>query len=72
MVGNLGVETKILKVLADDRRLQLAVAETLTRSLVVIELLYELREPKIDKRLARDLAVVLGKGVAPFAIKRLV
>jgi len=68
VVGDLRVEAEVIKVLADDRRLQLTVAETLTRRLVVVKLLYELVEAELDKSLARDLVVVLGQEVAPFAV----
>jgi hypothetical protein len=69
VVGDVGVEAEILKVLGDDRGLQLAVAETLAGSLVVVEFLDELGEAKAEEGLARDERVELGEGVAPFAAR---
>lgn len=71
MVGNIRVETKVLKMLADDRRLQLAVAETLARSFVIVKLLDQLLKTELEERLARDLTVVLGELAAPFSAARI-
>jgi len=67
VVGDFGIETKILKVLADDGRLELTVSETLARSLMVVELLDELGIAKLEEGLARDVRVVLGEEALPFS-----
>lgn len=68
VVGNLGVETKILKVLGDDLGLELTVTKTLTRRLVIIKLLDELVKAQLNQGLARDLGVVLGQKITPFTV----
>ncbi|GKT42818.1 uncharacterized protein ColSpa_03000 [Colletotrichum spaethianum] len=67
VVGNLGVEAEVLKVLGDDSGLELTVTETLARRLVVVELLDELGETPLNHGLAGDLGVVLGEVATPFA-----
>ncbi len=66
VIGNLGIQAQILKVLADHGRLQLTIAETLAGSLVVVEFLDKLVKAELEERLARDLGVVLGEEAAPF------
>lgn len=66
MVGDLGVQAKILKVLGDDLGLELTVTETLTGRLVIVKLLQELVKAPLGQSLARDLGVVLGQSEAPF------
>jgi hypothetical protein len=66
VVGDFWVEAEVLKVLRDDGRLQLAVAEAFAGGFVVVKLLDELVEAELDEGLARDLRVVLGEEPAPF------
>ena len=68
VVGDLGIQSQVFKVLADDGRLQLAVAETLAGSLVVVELLDQLVKAQLQKGFARDVGIVLGEEAAPFAV----
>jgi hypothetical protein len=68
VVGNLRVESKILEMLGDDLRLKLTVTETLSRSLVIIELLDKLVKTKLGKSFTRDHGVVLGKKTTPLTV----
>lgn len=68
VVGDFGVQAEVLKVLGDDRGLELTVPETLAGGLVVVEFLDELVEAELDEGLARDLGVVLGEEVSPFSV----
>jgi hypothetical protein len=60
VVGDLWVEAQVLKVLGNDRWLQLAVPEAFAGGFVVVELLDEFGEAEVEEGLARDLRVVLG------------
>jgi hypothetical protein len=68
VVCNLRVESEILKMLGNDLGLKLTITETLSRSLVIIELLDKLAEAKLCKSLTRDHGVVLGKETTPLAV----
>ena len=67
VVGDLRVEADVFEVLRDDLRLEDAEAEALARGLVVVEFLDQFAEAPFEERFARDLAVVLGEHVSPFA-----
>jgi hypothetical protein len=69
VVGDLGVESEILKMLGDDLGLKLTVTETLSRSLVIVEFLDELVESKLGKSLTRDHGVVLRQETTPLTIR---
>jgi hypothetical protein len=69
VVGNLGVQAKIVKVLRDDGRLELTVTETLAGRLVIVKLLDELAEALLDEVLSGQVRVVLGQQATPFARK---
>lgn len=66
VVGDFGVQAEVVKVLGDDRGLELTVAETFAGGFVVVEFLDELVEAELDEGLARDLGVVFGEEVSPF------
>jgi len=61
VVRNVRIEAEVLKVLGDDGRLEVAIAQTLARSFMVVELLDELGEAEVYEGFARDLRIVLGK-----------
>jgi hypothetical protein len=67
VVGDIRVEAEILKMLGDDRGLEVTIAQTFTRSLVIVKFLNELGESEVYEGFAGDLRVELGKEAAPFS-----
>jgi hypothetical protein len=68
VVGDLRIESEILKMLRDDLGLKLTVTKTLSGSLVIVEFLDKLVESKLGKSLTRDHGVVLGQETTPLTV----
>ena len=67
VVGYFGVEADVFEVLGNDFWLKFAKAETLSRSLVVVEFLDQFVEPQFEQSLTRYLGIVLWEHTDPFA-----
>ena len=69
VVGDFRVEADVFEVLGDDFGRELAEAEPFAGRFVVVELLDELGEAKVEECFARYLRVVLGEEIDPLSGK---